>query len=636
MIRHVSLTNWKAFERLQLDLPEGTSFIVARNGVGKTSLLQALHFGLFGDRRLLASGSNVERAVRGGNESAARVELTVDLDGAQWVIARDVPGDLGSRTPLPTPSVITNGGQVPEIAWTDALVRAAGVGLTELRLLAAIGEGGTQSARDRNSADDYNLIQHLSEVLGVSRLREAAGELRKTARETSTSADKERLTLRDRPERSSVGEQERLSSEREPLPGRMRQIQELLDQIQERQRLRNQWTAWREQENAARGGAVAVATRLTAASTEHKEVLDELVGRHLDAVEFNHDAPASVLVDLVSTMQNAARVLLDDLRVQRDDQLRAVGGVEAQVSSIDATVRLLSETTAVCPTCRQPLSEEAAERARAEHLAERQRLLATEAAARNVASRADAAIAALGTAINEVLPSTNPAPVEPMPDGPADQDEADASDLTRQLEDVRIQMYQIDGSLNALRTDAQQRSADAALSRRLVSRYRKADLATVAADAFERLADSMCRDRLNPLAELLSKRWSELWPGRPSLTLDVDTGDVLGRVAETQISLADLSGGERAVAIVLVRLLALQSASNSPILLMDEPLEHLDPRNRRLLASLLVAATRTPDAPPRQVLVTTYEESVIRRLDKQVAGYGSNVVYVAARPKTEE
>lgn len=636
MIRHVSLTNWKAFERLKLDLPEGTSFIVARNGVGKTSLLQAMHFGLFGDRRLLASGSSVERAVRGGEGRAARVELTVELSGISWVIARDVPGDLGPRDALPAPSVTMDGGQASEGDWTDALVRAAGVGLTELRLLAAIGEGATLSVADGNGADKYNLVQHLSEVLGVSRLREAATELRRTARDSSTSADNERLTLRDRPERSSLGEQDRLSSEREPLPDLMRDMQERLDQVQQRQQLRSAWTTWRNRERVVREGAVTAAMSLSAGLAEHQDVLGELVGPHLDETDITPDAPASVFVERFARMQREGRAQLDELRAYRDTQLRAVGGVEARVSSIDAALRLLSEATAVCPTCRQPLPEAAAVRARAEHLEEREQLLATEAVAQSAAARAEAAIAALTGPTSVVLPDTTSPPTEPMPDGAPDQDEAAASDLTRQLDEVRTRLQRIDASMHALQADAQQRAADAALSRRLVSQYRRADLASVTADAFDRLADSMCRDRINPLSELLAKRWSELWPGRPSLRLDLETGDVIGEVAEVQISLADMSGGERAVAIVLLRLLALQSASSSPILLMDEPLEHLDPRNRRLLASLLVAATRTSDAPPRQILVTTYEESVTRRLDQQVAGHGSNLVYVAARPQSQE
>ncbi len=630
MIRHVALRNWKAFERLDLDLPEGTSFIVARNGVGKTSLLQALHFGLFGDRWLLSSGSDVQRAVRGGDSHVATVELTVELDGVSWVITRTVPDDLAPRTPVPAPSVTANDSPTTEDAWADALSRTAGVGFTELRLLAAIGEGATLSAAEESGLGKYNLVHHLSEVLGVSRLRESSKRLRKTARETSIAADNERLTLRDRPERTSLGEQERLAAEREPIPDRARQLEEQLARILERQRVRAAWSTWRDQERSVRDQARAVATTLRTVLLDHQEVVNELVGRRPDIAYVAADEPAGDAIERVARMQRDVRDLLDELRGQRDVKLRAVGGFEARLASIDNALQLLSQTTAICPTCRQPLSAEAAERARSEHIHERQELLAAEANARATATRADAAISALGMATGEPLLSPMTPPTEQLPDDSKDDDDAVASRLTEQLTEAQTRLRKIDASLRALQADAQQRAADALLSRRLVAQYRKADLALATADAFDRLAETICRERINPLSELLGKRWSELWPGRPSLTLDLGTGDVVGSVANAQISLADLSGGGRAVAIVLLRLLALQSASNSPILLMDEPLEHLDPRNRRLLASLLVAATRTP-APPRQVLVTTYEESVTRRLAQQVAGQGSHVVYVATR-----
>lgn len=630
MIRHISLENWKAFENLELDLPEGTSFIVARNGLGKTSLLQALHFALFGDRRLLSSRSTVERAVRGGADSSARVKINVDLGSDEWVIERFVPGGLITRQELPAPTVWMNGNPLSERAWTDALVQTAGVGMTELRLLASIGEGGTLAVQDPKSTDSYNLVHHLSDVMGVSRLRTASEVLRKTAREAFTQANNERLTLRDRPERSAVGERERLLAERDLLAGRITELQEQLEHVRSRQKVRSDWAMWRDRDRAARKSAVAAATKISTAVAEHREVLGELDKRRFE-VDLAPDSSALVLIEQAATMQRQARSLLDGLRAQRDAHLRATGSMDARLTSIDAALELLSRAEAICPTCRQPLSDESAERARAEHLREREAARVASALARADTARVDVAMADIAEAINFPALRAVPPPDEPMPEGSPEQDEAENRELSSQIDDARGQLQLIDASLQAIEVGNQQRAADAALSRRLVSQYRRADLASLTADSFDRLADTMCRHRINPLAELLAKRWAELWPGRPSLSLNLDTGALLGTVAQTEISLSDLSGGERAVAIVLLRLLALQSASNSPVLLMDEPLEHLDPRNRRLLANLLVAATRSAHAPPRQILVTTYEESVTRRLGQPIAGEGSNVVYVAAQ-----
>lgn len=58
------------------------------------------------------------------------------------------------------------------------------------------------------------------------------------------------------------------------------------------------------------------------------------------------------------------------------------------------------------------------------------------------------------------------------------------------------------------------------------------------------------------------------------------------------------------------RLLVLETCTKASFLWLDEPLEHLDPRNRRLAASLMAAAGDHT----RQLLVTTYEDQLARNL----------------------
>src|SRR6266705_1654225 len=49
MIRRLTLTNWRAYESVELDLEPGTTFVVARNGIGKSSLIEGATWALFGD-----------------------------------------------------------------------------------------------------------------------------------------------------------------------------------------------------------------------------------------------------------------------------------------------------------------------------------------------------------------------------------------------------------------------------------------------------------------------------------------------------------------------------------------------------------------------------------------------------------
>ena len=90
MIRRLHIQGWRAFEDLTLDLADGLTFVVAENGVGKTSLVQAAAWGLYGGL------SNVDaRAASRVGAAVTRVETDLELpDGRVLTIARE----LGERT----------------------------------------------------------------------------------------------------------------------------------------------------------------------------------------------------------------------------------------------------------------------------------------------------------------------------------------------------------------------------------------------------------------------------------------------------------------------------------------------------------------------------------------------------------
>jgi hypothetical protein len=86
MIRRLHLQGWRAFDDLTLELSDGLTFVVAENGVGKTSLVQAAAWGLYGG----LSNVDARAAARVG---AARTRVEVDLelpDGRLLAIAREV------------------------------------------------------------------------------------------------------------------------------------------------------------------------------------------------------------------------------------------------------------------------------------------------------------------------------------------------------------------------------------------------------------------------------------------------------------------------------------------------------------------------------------------------------------------
>ena len=78
MIQRLELQNWRAYDRLDLELGPGATFVVASNGIGKTSLIMAAAWGIFGD----IAGVRGADEIRGEAEAATvKVELRLPSGG---------------------------------------------------------------------------------------------------------------------------------------------------------------------------------------------------------------------------------------------------------------------------------------------------------------------------------------------------------------------------------------------------------------------------------------------------------------------------------------------------------------------------------------------------------------------------
>ena len=128
------------------------------------------------------------------------------------------------------------------------------------------------------------------------------------------------------------------------------------------------------------------------------------------------------------------------------------------------------------------------------------------------------------------------------------------------------------------------------------------------------LSDSLAEQRrimLNPLTGELSKMWSRFL-GRP---VNVEMGNkfelrIIDKKYEKPFEFPQLSGGEKTALLILTQIVLCKYFSDSDFMLIDEPLEHLDSRNRWALINFLVQSCKRDF--PAQLVVTTIEESFIR------------------------
>src|SRR4051794_881283 len=96
MIEVLELHNWRSYERLRLELEPGVTFIVAPNGVGKSSIIEGARFALYG----LEPVRGGHRKADASDKTSASVSLT--LEGNSTLRITRVLADRKNAAPVTT------------------------------------------------------------------------------------------------------------------------------------------------------------------------------------------------------------------------------------------------------------------------------------------------------------------------------------------------------------------------------------------------------------------------------------------------------------------------------------------------------------------------------------------------------
>jgi hypothetical protein len=150
------------------------------------------------------------------------------------------------------------------------------------------------------------------------------------------------------------------------------------------------------------------------------------------------------------------------------------------------------------------------------------------------------------------------------------------------------------------------------LKERLCTTYEAQMLAEIIDKTLELTLHEQKNRGLTGLYEWISHFWNKFRPeSKWGITLD-ENGIIRVGSKERQYVFSHLSGGEKTVLLVLVRFMLCRFlATKLDFIMIDEPLEHLDIRNRRSLLNFLVGACRKNIIP--QMFITTFEETLIRK-----------------------
>ncbi|HZI39448.1 MAG TPA: AAA family ATPase, partial [Acidimicrobiia bacterium] len=317
MIRRLTLQNWRAYENLELDFRPGATFVVAPNGVGKSSIVEGARFALFGNVAPAREGA--ARVARTGTTSASvEVELP---SGRLLSVTRPYPAKPRGST---TPTVILDGEAQPPDTLEALLAEEYGAEPAFLARLAML-----HSSTVFAEAKGLDLRDHLCRVFGVDGLVAALDQtktLAAVAKRTVDSARKPVAAVADA-ELAALAEVEARAADLiEAADAERAEAEQALARAREATEATARYGAWK---------AAALLGR-----AESSDV-------------------ATLPADLEAAEQRAVEAL-DDVRRRR---ARLAGRAEA----IRAGLAELEGAEGSCPVCRRPLEPDDVDAARSGH-----------------------------------------------------------------------------------------------------------------------------------------------------------------------------------------------------------------------------------------------------------------------------
>lgn len=569
MIRRLTLRNWRAYESAAVGFEPGTTFVVAPNGIGKTSLLEAARFALTGSRTNLSSPVQLDA-------DAATVELTLQLPNARVLIVRRELFADAAKAPTFTASLGND-----ELSEADLAAELDAVFGASAEF---IGRNAFLSDSLRNGGP-LDLRSQLARAFGLDVKRADAARLNELAREREEEAKQLGRAIKSEAKELARTEADFHEAQDAVAAAEARLVVARAG-LKEAEATRQLFL-----QNAAR------AERLRAWERSTAEVV-------ADARAFIPGLTADRLVPEVER-------LVSTVEAETAEQQARFTTVQARLELIESALAELDAAGADCPVCLRPLDDHDRADAEAGHRAEAARL-AAEMETMDMAAAADRYQAV--RALLRRADGLGPRPEDPGPASDTDERSQELFDEARSaLEEAAAAHNAAVARATELAEalveayDAEARTAES------VSAWRRWALTSAASSTLMNTIDEVLANEVEPLAEKVGQRWNTLFADRPDLRFDLD-GDLWREFRGHRLGIDAFSAGEQMAARLLMQLAILTSATSVRFCWIDEPLEHLDPKTRRLVAGMLSHGRDALGL--RQLVVTTYEEELAQRLSE--------------------
>jgi DNA repair exonuclease SbcCD ATPase subunit len=621
MLEELRIRNWKAFGEKTIRFGPGLNLFVGPNGIGKTTVLDAVCLALTGQ----IPAGDFKALVRETSKDAA-IELDLVSGGVRYSINRRFSRDRiisaewvkdNSRAAQPGWDALSS--ELARELKTDPLFFSRMVYMSEVEVFEYAKNppaGALNNALERVlGIDSLRSLANFAERLGKTYAKNAAGLRQELMRSAQQS---EEPVLDDTQTREDLT---RDKSELEAIKGDVERIQV------EAQRLR------------------LISNNLTKATTLSGVLRQACTDLGIDLV--NGLPTLGGIPDIRRFAEERTEKLNEHVRQVSAEK----GNIEGSLQYLTNIRQLLSSVIQTpidvgppCPVCERPIDGDLATRLIAktemriaesrealrrfdESLREGQSQLQKYRASAQRFDTVATQLEVLSQSVRDMGITFEPSIVDELARRiglQAQETETDLKRLQNRSAELDKKVTTGAASLGRAEGRAELLKIREDMRRQLVQKFKGSILSETLVQSLRDLIIDQRDEGIKPLYLALAELWKRWRPGHEwAITFDTEGRIELGS-RDMNLKFSQLSGGEKTVLLILSRVLMLGLLSQMDFLMIDEPLEHLDLRNRRAVLNFLVASTQRGLV--KQAVVTTFEESLVR---KYLEGQGTNTIYLS-------
>jgi DNA repair exonuclease SbcCD ATPase subunit len=605
MIHSVEMINWRAYEKRIFHLEPGITFLMGPNGAGKTSVLEAICYGLTGEAAMFDSKTR-PKLLRDPDHNAT-VNITFETDNKMYCVSRSQSPKAAANAELTRlldgKSLAYNHSQC-----TRQISKLMGVSADFLRRIVYMAEGDV--FRFINEPPGEALESQIRQVLGLTQLDQFTLALDKSQKQLKQrmealqelSNDLNRLNIHtqtDLQERLNSGENTRSL---------------LLEHLEDNKAQVIQIQATLEGNNRLQGFLA--------------EIQNAQIQNHQKWSGFAE----TPLVEVFVSLENAIAKLSENRRQLEIQTAHLEGEKEAQHKILAILEPYENHfETFPCPVCQKPMTEPERHSILSDLRINDQKLnheiddlgqhhQRIRADLEDVQARFDILKELRNLIVHGNIPNIKPtSTIEQIKEivSQDDQKRDYLKTLDQQGQEIQRRLSELQNQ-QAEYLAIKQRLAEFGFTQpeevndALVALEVRSLSIRSAAQASQQTLLTQRNTDMQSIYIQIARLWGaftgeEEW----QIALDGKGLPTLENEIGRKFDMHQLSGGEKTALLIMLHTIIAHNFSQSDFIMVDEPLEHLDPVNRRSLIRFLVQSYRRGMF--KQAIVATFEESLIRK-----------------------